>query len=71
MASFEIHFNPISSAYVLAALTHALDIWDHYIRLVVIACISYVLICPLICIGLLVLFNAGSGYSQLWVLAPS
>ena len=61
MASFEIHLHPMFSADVLAALTHALDIWDHCIRLVVTACLSCVLICPLICASLLVLFNAGSG----------
>ena len=61
MASFEIHFNPMFSADVLTALTHALDIWDHYIRLVVAACLNCVPICPLIYIGLLVLFNDGFG----------
>ena len=61
MASFEIHFNPIFSADVFAALTHALDIWDYYVRLVVAGlsylCFNY----PLIFTGLLVLFNVGSG----------
>ena len=39
MASIEIHFNPMFSVDVLAALTHALDIWDHCMRLVVTACL--------------------------------
>ena len=61
MASFEIHFNSMFSADVLAALTLALDIWDYYIRLIVAACLGCVLVCPLFCTGLLVLFNDGSG----------
>ena len=60
MASFELHFNPMFSADVFVALNHALDIWDHYVRLVVTACLSCVFICPLTCTGLLVLFHAGS-----------
>ena len=61
MAPLEIHSNPMFSADVLAALTMALDIWDYYIWLVVAACCVCVLICPLFYIGLLLLFNAGSG----------
>ena len=46
VASFEIHFNPMFSADVLAALTHAFDIWAHYVGLVVTACV--VLVSPLV-----------------------
>ena len=55
IASFEIHFNPMFSADVFVALTHALDVWDHYVRLVVNACLTCVFAC------LLLLFNAGPG----------
>ena len=60
-ASFEIHFNPMFSTDVFAALTHPLDVWDHYVRLVVTACFICVFACPLISTGLLILFNAGPG----------
>ena len=33
IASFEVHFNTIFSADVLAVLTHSLYIWYHYVRL--------------------------------------
>ena len=48
IASFEIHFNPMFSADVLAAFTHALDIWDHNVGLVVTICVVLVLISPLV-----------------------
>ena len=61
IASFEIHFNPMFSADVSAALTHALDVWDHYVRLVATVCLICVFACHLICTGLLILFNACPG----------
>ena len=36
------------SADVLAALSHALDIWDHYVGLAVTACVVLVLVSPLV-----------------------
>ena len=46
IASFEIHFNPMFSADVLAAFTQALHIWDHYVGLFAV-CVSLVLVGPL------------------------
>ena len=48
VASFEKHFYPMFSAAVFAALTLALDGWDNYIGLVVIAHFVGVTDCPLI-----------------------
>ena len=44
------------SADVPAALTHALDIWNHYIGLVVTPCVVLVLVSPLVS-SILVLFE--------------
>ena len=51
---------PMFSADVFAALTHALDIWDNYIGLVVIASFVGVINCPLISVSHLLLFDISS-----------
>ena len=48
VVSFEMHFNPMFSADNLAALTHALDIWDYYVGLVVTASVAVIPIGPLV-----------------------
>ena len=57
------------SADVFAALTHALDVWDNSIALVVIATFIVVTDCPLISVGLLFLFDVSSALIPFWVLA--
>ena len=47
------------SADVFVALTHALDVWDNYVGLVVTAYLVCVFVCPLISACLL-LFDVGS-----------
>ena len=37
ITSFEIHINPMFSANIFAALPHALNVWDNYVWLVVVA----------------------------------
>ena len=53
-------FHPMFYADVFATLTHALNVWYHYVRLVVTACLICVFAGPLINSSLL-LFNAGLG----------
>ena len=49
IASFEVHFNTMFSADLLAALTHTLNIWDNYVGLVVVtACVVLVITSPLV-----------------------
>ena len=53
------NFKPMFSADVLAALPHALDVWDNYVWLVTasfVGCIEY----PLINVCLPILFDVGS-----------
>ena len=59
-ASFEKYFYPMFSADVFAALTHALDIWDNYIRIVVTVSFVGVIDCPLISVCLPLLFDVCS-----------
>ena len=54
------HFYPLFYADVFAALIHALDVWDNYIGLVVIASFVGVIDCPLISVGLYLLFDVSS-----------
>ena len=68
VATFEIHLHPMFSADVLAAFTHALDIWDNYVRLVVTASFIGCTDCPLISVFLSLLFDVSSGSGPFWVL---
>ena len=52
-----------------AALTHALNVWDSYVGLIVTACFVCVFDCPLISTYPLLLFDVGSCWSPFWVLA--
>ena len=52
-----------------AALTHALDVWDNYIGLVVIASFVGVIVCPLISVCLLFLLDVSSVLGPFWILA--
>ena len=55
------HFYPMFFADVFGALTHALDVWDNYVVLVVTASFVGVIYCPLISVCLPLLFDVGSG----------
>ena len=60
VASFEKHLYPMFSVDVFATLTHALDVWDNYIGLVVTASFVGVIDCPLISLCPPLLFDIGS-----------
>ena len=61
ITSFEIHVNPMFSKNIFAALPHALNVWDNYVWLVVIASFVGCVGCPLISVCLLFWMNVGSG----------
>ena len=50
----------MSPADVFAALTHTLYIWNNYVGLVAVANFVGVIGCPLISVGLLLLFDVSS-----------
>ena len=61
VSSFEIHINPMFSANIFAALPHALNVWDNYVWLVVIASFVGCVSCPLISVCLLFLMDVDYG----------
>ena len=69
IASFEIHFNPMFSADVLAALTHTFNIWDNYVGLVTV-CVVLVLARPLVSSIVVLVLYVYPVYSPCWILHP-
>ena len=60
VASFGKHFYPMFSSHIFAALTHAMDVWNNYIGLVVTPSFVGVIDCPLTSVCLPLLFDVGS-----------
>ena len=60
ITSLKVHVNPMFSANVLAALPHALNVWDNYVWPVVATSLAGSVVCPLISVVVLPLMGVYS-----------